>query len=105
VREQAVLVEVLSEVRKLMPFELLGFDTDNDTVFMNETVRDYCQGAGIEFTRCRPYRKTDQAWVEQKNGAIVRRIVGYRRYEGLEAAAELARLYATVRLFINFFQP
>lgn len=105
VREQTVLVEVLSEVRKLLPFELLGFDTDNDTVFMNETVRDYCQVAGIEFTRCRPYRKNDQAWVEQKNGAIVRRIVGYRRYEGLEAAAELARLYATVRLFINFFQP
>jgi hypothetical protein len=105
VREQTVLVEVLSEVRRLLPFELLGFDTDNDTVFMNETVRDYCQGAGIEFTRCRPYRKNDQAWVEQKNGAIVRRIVGYRRYEGLEAAVELARLYATVRLFINFFQP
>jgi hypothetical protein len=105
VREQTVLVEVLSEVRKLLPFELLGFDTDNDTVFMNETVRDYCQVAGIEFTRCRPYRKNDQAWVEQKNGAIVRRIVSYRRYEGLEAAAELARLYATVRLFINFFQP
>ena len=105
VREQTVLVEVLSEVRKLLPFELLGFDTDNDTVFMNETVRDYCQAAGIEFTRCRPYRKNDQAWVEQKNGAIVRRIVGYRRYEGLEAAAELARLYAMVRLFINFFQP
>ena len=105
VREQTVLVEVLSEVRRLLPFELLGFDTDNDTVFMNETVRDYCQGAGIEFTRCRPYRKNDQAWVEQNNGAIVRRIVGYRRFEGLEAAAELARLYATVRLFINFFQP
>jgi hypothetical protein len=105
VREQTVLVEVLSEVRKLLPLGLLGFDTDNDTVFMNETVRDYCQTAGIEFTRCRPYRKNDQAWVEQKNGAIVQRIVGYRRYEGLEAAAELARLYATVRLFVNFFQP
>ena len=105
VREQTVLIEVLSEVRKGLPFELLGFDTDNDTVFMNETVRDYCQTAGIEFTRCRPYRKNDQAWVEQKNGAIVRRIVGYRRFEGLEAATELARLYATVRLFINFFQP
>jgi hypothetical protein len=105
VREQGVLVGALGEVRKLLPFELLGFDTDNDTVFMNETVRDYCQEAGIAFTRCRSYRKNDQAWVEQKNGAIVRRIGGYRRFEGLEAAAELARLYATVRLFINFFQP
>src|SRR6185295_1809498 len=72
---------------------------------MNETVRDYCKQAGIEFTRCRPYRKNDQAWVEQKNGAVVRRTIGYRRFEGLEAAAALARLYASLRLFVNFFQP
>jgi hypothetical protein len=105
VREQGLLTEVLTELRKLLPFALLGFDTDNDSVFMNATVRDYCQAADIAFTRCRPYRKNDQAWVEQKNGAVVRRIVGYRRFEGLEAAAGLARLYATVRLFVNFFQP
>ncbi|WP_424137743.1 ISNCY family transposase [Roseomonas chloroacetimidivorans] len=105
VREQGLLVEVLGELRKRMPFALQGFDTDNDSVFMNETVRDYCAAAGVEFTRCRPYRKNDQAWVEQKNGAVVRRIVGYRRYEGLEAAAALAQLYGAVRLFVNFFQP
>ena len=100
VREQALLVEVLGEVRKLLPFALLGFDTDNDSVFMNETVRDYCRRPGIEFTRCRPYRKNDQAWVEQKNGAVVRRIVGYRRFEGLEAAARAGpalRVGAAVR--------
>ena len=105
VREQGLLIEVLTELRKLLPFPLLGFDSDNDSVFMNDTVRDYCQAAGIAFTRCRPYRKNDQAWVEQKNGAVVRRIVGYRRFEGIEAAAALARLYATTRLFVNFFQP
>jgi hypothetical protein len=105
VREQGVLTKVLDEVRKLMPFPLLGFDSDNDSVFMNETVRDYCQAACVAFTRCRPYRKNDQAWVEQKNGAVVRRMVGYRRLEGLEAAAALAQLYAAVRLFVNFFQP
>ncbi len=105
VREQTLLTEVLGEVRKRLPFALLGFDTDNDSVFMNETVRDYCKEAGVEFTRCRPYRKNDQAWVEQKNGAVVRRIVGYRRYAGLEAAATLGRLYLSVRLFVNFFQP
>jgi transposase len=60
---------------------------------MNETVQSYCKEAGVEFTRCRPYRKNDQAWVEQKNGVVVRRIVGYRRYMGLEAAATLGRLY------------
>ena len=105
VREQTVLVAVLSEVRKQMPFPLLGFDTDNDSVFMNETVQSYCKEASVEFTRCRPYRKNDQAWVEQKNGAVVRRIVGYRRYAGLEAAAALGRLYRSVRLYVNFFQP
>lgn len=105
VREQTVLVAVLAELRTLMPFPLLGFDTDNDSVFINETVRDYCASAGITFTRCRPYRKNDQAWVEQKNGSIVRRLVGYRRFEGLSATAALADLYVAARLFVNFFQP
>ena len=104
-REQTLLVAVLGELRSLLPFPLLGLDTDNDTVFMNETLRDYCRDAGIELTRCRPYRKNDQAHIEQKNGAIVRRMVGYRRLEGVAAAKELARLYATVRLFVNVFQP
>jgi len=86
-------------------FRSAGLDTDNDSVFMNKTVRDYNLAAGVEFTRCRPYRKNDQAWVEHKNGAVVRRAVGYRRFEGLEATAVLARLYAALRLFVNFFQP
>ena len=60
VREQTVLIAVLSEVRKRMPFALLGFDTDNDSVFINETVQSYCKEAGMAFTRCRPYRKNDQ---------------------------------------------
>ena len=72
VREQTVLTEVLTALREAMPFPLLGFDTDNDSVFMNETVRDYCAEHGIMLTRCRPYRKNDQAFVEQKNGAVVR---------------------------------
>lgn len=104
-REQTLLVGVLREVCARMPFPLLGFDSDNDSVFINETVRDYCLAERIEFTRCRPYRKNDQAHVEQKNGAIVRRIVGYRRFEGMAAARELAALYARTRLFVNAFQP
>ena len=104
VREQKLLTAVLNEMRKVMPFPLLGSDSNNDSVFMNETVRDYCAGAEVEFTRSGPYRKNDQAWVEQKNGAVVRHTVGDRRYEGLEAAA-LADLYRSLRLFVNFFQP
>ena len=105
VREQVLLTRVLDEVRKTLPFPLLGFDTDNDSVFMNETIRGYCADAGVEFTRCRPYRKNDQAWIEQKNGAVVRRTVGYRRYEGLQAASVLARLYNSMRFYVNHFQP
>ena len=105
VREQKLLTEVLSAMRERMPFALRGFDTDNDSVFMNETVKTYCEEAGLVFTRCRPYRKNDQAWVERKNGAVVRRAVGCRRYEGLDAAAALAGLCASLRLFVNFFQP
>ena len=104
-REQTLLGAVLTELRKQTPFALLGLDTDNDTVFMNETLKTYCADSGIVFTRCRPYRKNDQAFVEQKNGAVVRRMVGYRRFEGLEAARLLADLYRSARLFVSFFQP
>ena len=104
-REQTLVSAVLTGLREFLPFDLLGFDTDNDSVFMNETVRDYCRDGGIVFTRCRPWRKNDQAFVEQKNGAVVRHMVGYRRLEGPEAVAALSRLYATARLFVNFFQP
>ena len=72
---------------------------------MNETLLDYCRQRGVEFTRCRPWRRNDQALVEEKNCSIVRRIVGYCRLEGLDAAAALTRLDATVRLFVNFLQP
>jgi hypothetical protein len=104
-REQRLLSEVMTALRPALPFPLLGFDTDNDSVFMNETIKGWCEAAHVEFTRSRPYRKNDQAHVEQKNGAVVRRMVGYRRYTGIDAASELARLYRSMRLFVNFFQP
>ena len=104
-REQRLLGEVMTALRAALPFPLLGFDTDNDSVFMNETIKGWCEAAQVDFTRSRPYRKNDQAHVEQKNGAIVRRMVGYRRYTGIAAATELARLYRSMRLFVNFFQP
>lgn len=105
VREQTLLTAVLHELRSRIPVVLRGFDSDNDSVFINETVRDYCLESGVEFTRCRPYRKNDQAWVEQKNGSIVRRIVGYQRLEGIAAVRVLTELYRATGLFVNFFQP
>jgi hypothetical protein len=101
-REQTLLREVLTAVSRAMPFPRAGLDTDNDSVFMNETVKERRYAAGIVFTRSRPYRKNDQAHVEQKNGAVVRRMVGYQRLEGLKAARILARLYQSMRLFANF---
>ena len=72
---------------------------------MNDTLWNYCQQQGIVFTRSRAYHKNDQAWVEQKNGAVVRKLIGYGRLEGLSATAALRRLYEASRLYINFFQP
>jgi hypothetical protein len=84
---------------------VLGFDTNNDSFFVNSTVRDWCAANMIGFTRCRLYQKYDQAWGEQKNVAIVRRVVGYRCFEGIEATSVLAALYALQRFYGNFFQP
>jgi hypothetical protein len=105
VRDSALVAAALEQLRQAMPFPLRGFDTDNGSEFMNETVAAYCHTHGIPCTRSRPYHKNDQAWVEQKNGSVVRRLVGYRRLEGLAAAAALSRLYAASQLFVNFFQP
>jgi hypothetical protein len=103
-REGALVIDALDRARTLFPFPLQGVDLDNDTVFMNEAVVGWCRAAGLEVTRSRAYRKNDQAWVEQKNGAVVRRLVGYARFEGLAATAELARLYAAARWRVNAFQ-
>jgi len=105
VREAMLVLSATSKVLLILPFRLLGPDTDNGSEFLNEVLFAYCETNEIKFTRSRPYRKNDQAWVEQKNGAVVRRLVGYRRLEGLAAVEALSRLYASSRLFVNFFQP
>ena len=105
VRDQALVVEALRIAAADLPFPMLGVDNDNDSAFMNQTVFDYCRDHQLEQTRSRAYKKNDQAWAEQKNGAIVRRLVGYGRLSGLTATRALAQLYAASRLYVNFFQP
>jgi len=95
----------LDTARKLLPFAMLGLDVDNGSEFINHDLLDYCKENSITFTRSRPYKKNDQAHVEQKNGSIVRRLVGYDRYEGETAWEVMCELYSTLRLYINFFQP
>jgi hypothetical protein len=105
VREGSLIVDALDRLRVTLPFPLRGIDTDNGSEFINELLITFCVDHGIEFTRSRPYRKNDQAWVEQKNGSVVRRLVGYGRLEGVAAGDAVARLYSASRLFVNFFQP
>jgi hypothetical protein len=105
VREGSLIVDALDRLRVTLPFPLHGIDTDNGSEFINELLITFCTDHGIEFTRSRPYHKNDQAWIEQKNGSVVRRLVGYGRLEGVAAGEALSRLYSASRLFVNFFQP
>ncbi len=105
VRESHLVVETLERIRVGLPFALRALDVDNGSEFVNERLIEYCLSQGIELTRSRPYRKNDQAWIEQKNGAVVRKLLGYKRFEGIAAAKAITRLYGASRLFVNFFQP
>ena len=107
VREGAVVLTALQLIRRQLPFPLRGIDADNNPVFMNSLMEAWCDRPGhqIVLTRSRAYQSNDQAWVEQKNGMLVRRVVGYQRLEGLEAAQVLGELYGALRLFTNLFQP
>src|SRR3982074_1018749 len=104
-RDGLLVVEAMKHVQSLFPWLLRGVDFDNDSAFMNDTVVPWCRGQKLEVTRSRAYKKNDQAFVEQKNGAVVRRLMGYGRFEGVETARVMVRLYAAARLYVNFFQP
>ena len=104
-RSQHAVLQALDWARLLLPFPVLGLDTDNGSEFLNAELIAYCDRQQLTFTRSRAYKKTDQCFVEQKNGAIVRQFVGYDRFEGEEAYQQLTELYRAVRLYVNFFQP
>lgn len=104
-RSEADVLGALAQARQRLPFPLLGVDTDNGGEFINYEMLRYCRQEEITFTRCRPYKKNDQAHVEEKNNSIVRRLVGYDRYEGVAAWRALEALYRVLRLYVNFFQP
>jgi hypothetical protein len=104
-RGQQAVFAALQTVRERLPFPLLGIDSDNDSAFINDHLYRYTQAEKITFTRSRPYKKNDQAHVEQKNWSIVRRLVGYDRYDSPEVLARLNALYQDLHLYVNFFQP
>ena len=104
-RSEADVIGALNSLRGRLPVPLLGLDTDNGSEFINYEMLSYCQREQITFTRSRVNRKNDRAFVEEKNGSIVRRLIGYDRYEGLGAWRALIQLYEILRLYVNFFQP
>ena len=104
-RDQALVLAGLEAIQRQLPFPIRGIDSDNDGAFINETLLEWTSLQGIEFTRSRAYRSNDQAYIEQKNGAVVRRFVGHHRYSGPLAGQMLVQLYQKLRLYVNYFQP
>ncbi len=97
--------QAVHHIRQNLPFKLLGVDSDNGSEFINQCFIDYCHENQITFTRSRSYKKNDSCHIEQKNGNVVRRLIGYDRLASKPAYECLGRIYNLVRLYLNFFQP
>jgi len=104
-RNKQTVFEAIQTMRARLPFALLGIDSDNGSEFINDMLFRYCQYQKITFTRSRPYKKNDQAHVEQKNWSVVRRLIGYDRLETQAQCSLLQSIYQDLRLYSNFFQP
>jgi len=97
--------EALLDVRRSLPFPLLGIDSDNGGEFINAHLLGWCAEQRLTFTRSRAYKKNDACYVEQKNWSVIRRETGYGRYDTEAERALIACIYADLRLYVNFFLP
>jgi len=104
-KAQVHVFEGIKRIRFRLPFPLLGIDSDGGSEFINHQLLRYCIEEKITFTRGRSGKKNDQSHIEQKNDSIVRRWVGYGRYDTEEQIAVLNELYEVLRLYLNFFVP
>jgi hypothetical protein len=104
-RSQQLVFAAIQTMRQRLPFPLLGLDSDNGGEFINDILYRYCQNKQVTFTRSRPYKKNDQAHVEQKNWSVVRHLIGYDRFETQEELQLLNNISEELRLYVNFFQP
>ena len=95
----------IETIKERLPFSILGIDSDSGSEFINDHLLRYCEKEQITFTRSRPYRKNDSCFVEQKNYSVIRRAVGYSRYDTDYDLVILNELYSYLRLYVNFFQP
>lgn len=97
--------EDAADLKRTLAYALLGLDSDNGCEFKNRKLLNWCGENNVAFTRSRPYKKNDNCFVEQKNHSVVRRLVGYYRYEGEEAMIALQNLYDRWNLLVNYFYP
>ena len=104
-KAQRWTIEALKEITKRFPFPIKGIDSDNGSEFINAHLLSYCEEEHITFTRSRPYRKNDNCFIEQKNYSVVRRALGYLRYDTDEELEVINELYEVLRLYTNFFLP
>ena len=104
-RSQQETKQGLEQIRPRFPFPIKEIHPDNDSAMINDLLWDWCRKAKIRMSRSRPYKKNDNAWIEQKNWTHVRKVVGYRRYDSAAELKLLNQIYAVARLYRNFFQP
>ena len=104
-RSQMATKEGMDRIRQRLPFRILEIHPDNDSGMINDLLWSYCQKARIRMSRSRPYKKNDNAWVEQRNWTHVRKVVGYRRMDTAGELAILRELYGCFTVYKNFFQP
>jgi hypothetical protein len=104
-KAQERILAGVDEIKNRLPFDLGGIDSDNGSEFINHQLYQYCKEKKIVFTRSRPYKKNDNAHIEQKNYTTVRQVLGYQRFDALKVFELMRELYrGPLRLYINFFQ-
>lgn len=105
-KSEAGVIAAVDKIKNILPFELKGMDSDSGSEFVNWHMVRYCEQHKLFFTRSRPDRKNDNAYVEQKNNTHVRKWLGYGRYDTPRQLAAINDLYRNeLRLFNNFFRP
>jgi transposase InsO family protein len=99
------VIAALEQISMIMPFPIIGVDSDNGSEFINHHLLDWCEQRQITFTRSRPGNSNDGAHVEQKNWAIVRTVVGYHRYDTPAELGLLNKIWVLQSLISNYFYP
>lgn len=97
--------KAIDAARNRLSYQMLGLDPDNGTEFINWLLKRYCEQNHIAFTRIRPNRKNDNCYVEQKNYTVLRRFLGYARYDTNDQLMIIKELVTVIEVYINFFQP